>query len=239
MQIGVITDAHANLPALRSVLRVLDDAGCDLIVHTGDAVGYGPHPREVVETLLGLERAHLLQGNHDQYAVKGATHRHMPGMDDAERAHHAWVRDQLGDELIVAMAEWPLTVRVETGSTGLHFCHYALLADGSDFAPILVDAPPSAFDERFGVVPPALVFFGHHHPAAWVQGANRYINPGALGVWDFPVAHFAIVRVSDAGRVDVQLGHIGFDGDTVIRDLERRAVPARDYIIESAYGLGR
>ncbi len=239
MRIGVITDAHANLPALRAALDALDDAGCELIVHTGDAVGYGPHPREVVETLLALDHARIVQGNHDQYAIQGPSHRHMAGMDVAERAHHAWVRDQLSDELIAAMALWPITENIEAGATRLHFCHYALREDRSDFAPILGDAPASEFDARFAIEPPATVFYGHHHPAAWVQGQNRYINPGALGVWDFPVAHFAVVTIPDIGWPAIELGQVGFDGEAVVRDLERNDVPAREFVIGSYYPAGR
>jgi predicted phosphodiesterase len=71
VRIGVITDAHANLPALTAVLHALDTEGCDVIVHCGDAIGIGPHPAEVLTTLLERDGVHLLMGNHDAWFAHG------------------------------------------------------------------------------------------------------------------------------------------------------------------------
>ena len=39
MKVAVLTDVHANLPALEATLRAIEDAGCEAIYHTGDAIG--------------------------------------------------------------------------------------------------------------------------------------------------------------------------------------------------------
>ena len=65
MRILVISDVHANLPALRAVI---DEAGvADLVIHAGDIVGYNPYPNEVIELLKGVG-ARSVMGNHD-YSV--------------------------------------------------------------------------------------------------------------------------------------------------------------------------
>ena len=46
-QTAVITDVHANLPALRAVLDRIDALGIERVYCGGDLVGYGPHPNEV------------------------------------------------------------------------------------------------------------------------------------------------------------------------------------------------
>ena len=230
MRIGVFTDIHANLPAVESVLGAFRDEGCDLIVHTGDAVGYGPHPREVVETLVGLKSAQLIMGNHDEYAVQGVDHLHMAAMDSNERKHQVWLRAQLPDELVQEMATWTHRVTF-AGPTGLVFCHYARNVDGTDFAPILRNADPDEFDGLFDPPAPAIVFHGHDHRPVDVQGRNRFVNPGSAGMWGFPVARYAIVTVSDRGNPDVRFGLAPYDSEPLLRDLERRNVPAREYVI--------
>ena len=52
MKIAVLTDAHGNLPALEAALAAIRVMGCDVVYHTGDAVGIGPYPAECVERLL-------------------------------------------------------------------------------------------------------------------------------------------------------------------------------------------
>ncbi len=62
--IAVISDIHANLPALEAVLADIEDRGIGHVICLGDVVGYGPQPAEC----LDLVREHCrtcLMGNHD------------------------------------------------------------------------------------------------------------------------------------------------------------------------------
>src|SRR3989442_3559996 len=66
MRIAVLSDIHANLPALDAVLA---DAGpVDAVWHLGDVVGYGPDPDGVVDRLRDIG-AIGVRGNHDSAAI--------------------------------------------------------------------------------------------------------------------------------------------------------------------------
>lgn len=63
MKVGLISDVHANLPALEAVLE--DVPAVDTLVCVGDIVGYNPWPAECVETVR--EECHVVgAGNHDR-----------------------------------------------------------------------------------------------------------------------------------------------------------------------------
>jgi predicted phosphodiesterase len=66
MRIAVLSDIHANLPALDAVLAALRPV--DAVWHLGDVVGYGPHPDEVVARLRDLGAVGV-RGNHDAAAL--------------------------------------------------------------------------------------------------------------------------------------------------------------------------
>jgi diadenosine tetraphosphatase ApaH/serine/threonine PP2A family protein phosphatase len=69
MRIAILTDIHANLPALEAVLAAIDEAGIERRWCLGDVVGYGAQPDECAQ--LVAERCELsLVGNHD-LAVTG------------------------------------------------------------------------------------------------------------------------------------------------------------------------
>ena len=51
MKIALIGDVHANLPALEAVLADIGKQKVDAIWNTGDFVGYGAFPEEVVRRL--------------------------------------------------------------------------------------------------------------------------------------------------------------------------------------------
>ena len=70
MRVAVISDIHANLPALEATADAIDREGVDQIWCLGDLVGYGPHPNECC-AWTQEHAAVCLSGNHD-LGVTGA-----------------------------------------------------------------------------------------------------------------------------------------------------------------------
>ena len=64
MRVGVISDIHGNLHALRAVLDALAGERLDHVWCLGDLVGYGPRPNECC-TAVARTATICLVGNHD------------------------------------------------------------------------------------------------------------------------------------------------------------------------------
>ncbi len=74
MRYALISDIHANLPALDAVLADIDARGdVDAIVHAGDLVGYSSFPNEVVSRLAERGIAGIA-GNYDSTVATGYKH---------------------------------------------------------------------------------------------------------------------------------------------------------------------
>ena len=94
MRVAVISDIHANLHALESVLADVDAESPDAIWCLGDVVGYGPKPNECCSIVS--ERADLcLVGNHDLVSLDRVTVSDF-NMEAASAA--LWTREALSDE---------------------------------------------------------------------------------------------------------------------------------------------
>ena len=74
MRYALLSDVHANLPALDAVLADVDARGdADAIHHLGDLVGYSSQPNEVVARVR--ERGIVgIAGNYDSTVAVGAEH---------------------------------------------------------------------------------------------------------------------------------------------------------------------
>jgi predicted phosphodiesterase len=59
----ILSDIHANLPALEAVLAAAPQH--DVVWNLGDIVGYGANPNEVVELARKLDGI-AVRGNHDR-----------------------------------------------------------------------------------------------------------------------------------------------------------------------------
>jgi predicted phosphodiesterase len=89
VRLAIVSDIHANLPALEAVLADTESAGLDELWCLGDVVGYGANPDECA-ALVAERCALCLVGNHD-LAVLGE-------LDDsafspAAAAAVRWTRD--------------------------------------------------------------------------------------------------------------------------------------------------
>ncbi len=229
-RIAVITDAHANLPALDAALREVDRLGADEVYHTGDVIGIGPFPAECLDRLLSRPATHLLMGNHDAWFAFGLPDESVLQMSQDERGHQWWVHAQLDTSLKGVVATWPYASSLRVEGVRLDFLHYPLGPTGGFRAPVDIASAESA-DALFGLRASTLVFFGHDHRAWNVHGSTtRYVNPGALGCSTEAVARFALVEVKQGGAYSLTLHAEPYDPTPVFEALEQRQVPAREFI---------
>jgi predicted phosphodiesterase len=93
----ILSDLHANLPALDAVLADAATIGYDAVLVLGDLVGYGADPSAVLARTLALEPVGLIRGNHDKVCagIEPAT-----SFNDVARASIEWTAEVLSaDEL--------------------------------------------------------------------------------------------------------------------------------------------
>jgi diadenosine tetraphosphatase ApaH/serine/threonine PP2A family protein phosphatase len=97
----VITDIHANLPALEAVLASAGRRRVEEIWCLGDVVGYGADPDGCVE-LVRERCAACLVGNHD-LAVLGELD--IESFSEAAAAAVEWTREQIGEPALEFLRE--------------------------------------------------------------------------------------------------------------------------------------
>jgi predicted phosphodiesterase len=96
MVLAMISDIHANLPALEAVLADIDGTGVDETWCLGDVVGYGAQPDECA-ALVADRCALCLVGNHD-LAVLGELD--VASFSPAAAAAVRWTRDTAKPETL-------------------------------------------------------------------------------------------------------------------------------------------
>lgn len=228
-RIAVLTDVHANLPALRAALDDSATQGVDVIYFTGDAIGLGPYPAETLDLLLSVPCLRAVAGNHDAWFCVG-----MPDpwpFDQGLLEHNHWTHAQLDANHRAALAAWPYQLTETFEGTRVAFQHYGLDAANGGWRRIVEQPSPADLDRIFGPDAPdaALVCYGHHHPFADHTGRARYVNPGALGCYSAPVARYVLVTFAPGGYT-LDYRAVPYDDAALLRAYEERDVPARAFI---------
>ena len=235
MRIAVLSDVHANLPALEAVRADLTDV--DQVWVLGDIVGYGPQPNEVIAVLQEMG-ARSVMGNHDGAAIGIVDPAYF---NPDARAAIEWTAGALGDNARSYLATLP-EVRRDGELTAVH---------GSPRDPIWeYVASRSIAEANFDSFETRLCLFGHTHlPIAYrmVDGSveavpglpddvvdvgtdRALLNPGSVGQPrdGLPDAAYAILELDDAaGGGSMSFHRVGYDIDSTQRLMQDAGLPAR------------
>lgn len=188
MRILIISDIHANLIALETVLAQAETY--QAVWCLGDLVGYGPNPNECVERVRAFPQLKCLVGNHDK-AVLGEIP--IATFNADARASIAWTQDAITPDNLDYLRSLPETDR---------FGDF-MLAHGSPRQPVweyILDR--FVAQENFPHIPTPYCLVGHTHmPVIYQQteggavreeppnyhepralnGERLIINPGSVG----------------------------------------------------------
>ncbi len=234
-RIAILTDVHGNAPALRAVIADMDrEGGIEHVYCIGDMVDIGPDSNEVLSLLCARDDVTMLMGNHDQYVLAAAGGRDLE-IPAQVREHAKWIAERLDPRFIPVLAALPLQLTVHHGGRTLLLLHYHLTAT-NQFASIEWEPSLASLEERYRSITADAVCFGHHHPVHLLRSERRvYLNPGALGCCDRPVARYGILTL-DPNRVEVELREVPYDNRDFLASYDRLEVPAREFILKVFHG---
>lgn len=228
MRVLILSDIHANLVALETVLNAAR-GGYDVVWCLGDIVGYGPRPNECVE--LVRERAAVsVMGNHD-WAVLG-----RPGVDVDDFNPHArqavlWTRSELraaNREYLDVLPDSPIHPAAAQD---------ILVTHASPREPVWeYILSPSTAMENFAVFGESVCLVGHtHKPAIFRWQLHAPIGDGGNAQQPATVNHLVPqvgmtlrLETSEAERLILNPGSVGQPRDNdaraayAILDLEAR-----------------
>jgi len=108
-RILVLSDIHANLPALEAVLT--DAGSVDTIWCLGDIVGYGPYPNECVDLIRALKPEVSVLGNHDAAATGLLS---LSAFNTEARIAAQWTGSILSSDNQTFIKAQPLTMTIHT-----------------------------------------------------------------------------------------------------------------------------
>ncbi len=192
-RVCVLADVHANLYALDAVLAAAADRGATSFLFLGDAIGYGPHPRECVERLASLATATYIRGNHD-HAI--ATGRFDVGMNRLARSSADWTRARLGH----AELAWLASLPVEHRGDGWMAVHGAP-RDPNRFFAYVYDLTYEENLAQLDVDGVSLCFHGHTHvPLVHVALPSGPTKRPAIGEVALPPRYAHLVNPGSVGQ---------------------------------------
>ncbi len=237
MKIAVISDIHSNIYALDAVLADIETKDVDMTVCTGDLVGYGTRPNEVIQTLK-KNKILTIMGNYDDAIgnLKIVCGCDYPDPKDAEKAglsmhftgqtttneNKEYLRN-LPKELIFTFDK--NTIRFVHGSTRL-INEY--LKENSKEA-----------DEVMSELVEDILVCGHTHiPYVKYYGEKLLVNAGSVGKpkTGNPNANYVIIDIKNEDEisktpssVEVEIIEVEYDFEKMANEIEENEILPNDF----------
>ena len=236
MRYALISDIHANLPAL---VAVLDDIGArqavGAVYHLGDLVGYAPWPNEVIEMLM-VRGIPGVAGNYD--STVAADYKHCgcqyedPRQEELSHLSYAWTRSHVSSRTKAFLASLPFRIDIRPNGGHVAGPTITLVHGNQTLNTVYVHQDrPDAFLSKMGAALGAhagdVVCFGHTHvPWHRVVDGVHYVNTGSVGRpkdgdWR---ASYVIVDVATTG-VGVEIVRVEYDVESAARAILASSLP--------------
>jgi predicted phosphodiesterase len=236
MRYALISDVHANLPALEAVLSdVASRSDIAATYHLGDLVGYAPWPNETVERILAAGITGIA-GNYD--STVGLDYKHCgckyEDPKQAELAHLSfeWTKEHVSASVKRVLASLPF--RIDLRPLGGHMSGpMVILVHGAPTLNTLylTEDRPDNFLSRMAEIASAnagdVLCFGHTH-LPWHRTIDgiHFVNTGSVGRpkdgdWR---AGYVILGV-DKSNVSVEVVRVEYDLDAVVQAIRASDLP--------------
>jgi predicted phosphodiesterase len=235
-RIALISDIHANLPALRSVLADIDErANVDAIYHLGDLGGYAPWPNEVV-ALLRKRAIAGIAGNYDSTVATDYKHcgcrADTPHDEELSHLSFEWTRSHVTPETKKYLGGLPFRLDIRPFGGHVSGPTVTLVHGNQTLNTVYVtDDRSDSFLEKMakdlGSRAEDVICFGHtHKPWQRVLEGVQFINAGSVGrpKDGDPRACYVLLAIDGSG-VRVEFVRVEYDIEEVARGIHESELP--------------
>jgi putative phosphoesterase len=221
-KIALLGDVHGNFLALEAALTDARSKGATVFLNTGDQIGYGPFPEEVVRLAISGEMVSVV-GNYDQMTLSlGECKQKASTKEPKKQLAYQWAYDHLSAESRKFLKELPREVRFQVAGTKF------LLTHGS---PTSLDEAlgPETSEERLAELARSsdaqVIIVGHaHRPMVRKAGGTLFVNAGTIGRPDDgdPRATYAIMTLEP---LQVEYVKVDYDVEATVKAVREEGLP--------------
>lgn len=236
MRYALISDIHANLPALEAVLADIDGADdVGAVHHLGDLVGYAPWPNEVVELLRRRSIAGVA-GNYDSTVATDYKHCGCQYEDPQQEAlshlGYEWTRGHVSEETKRWLGGLPFRIDLRplgghTGGPKLILIHGNPVLNTVYWTEDRDDRFCTSMADLAGARSGDVIAFGHtHKPWHRVVDGVHFVNTGSVGRPKDGDWRAGWVRLDVGnGVVDVEFLRVEYDLERAVTGIRESGLP--------------
>ena len=226
MKIAVISDIHANFPALEAVMKDIRRENCEKVFCLGDLAMAGPQPHMVIDFVRKQSDWTVIQGNTDKLIAEYS----QKTYEDVKQMYPMMANALADDARILEedkkqyLKSLPPQLELEIEGVKVLLVHGSPRKNNENIFP---NMPLNEVEEMIKHTDADLIFCGHTHQPCGYQTSSKQtvVNVGSVGrpMTEVPDACYVVADFNNGG---FSINHKFVDYD---RKLAAEIVRARGY----------
>lgn len=226
MKIAVISDIHANFPALEAVMKDIRRENCEKVFCLGDLAMAGPQPHMVIDFVRKQSDWTVIQGNTDKLIAEYS----QKTYEDVKQMYPMMANALADDARILEedkkqyLKSLPPQLELEIEGVKVLLVHGSPRKNNENIFP---NMPLNDVEEMIKDTDADLIFCGHTHQPCGYQTSSKQtvVNVGSVGrpMTEVPDACYVVADFNNGG---FSINHKFVDYD---RKLAAEIVRARGY----------
>lgn len=231
MKIGIISDIHSNIVALKACIEYMESIPCDEYLFLGDYVSDTPYTRETMDYLYDFMTkapCHFLRGNREEYMLN---QRYVIA-NNREKERWLWnsasgnllfAYEQLNEEDFEFFQSLPITFQYKRANYPAITCCHGSPESTRELLLVDVDNTKTWLDK---IDTEYLISAHTHFPCEMKYNGKHYFNSGCVGIaiGDCGFAQCMILEdIIEHGRTEWKptFLKIPYDNKKVVEDIRK------------------
>lgn len=229
MKIGILSDIHSNIIALKNCIEYMETEGCDEYLLLGDYISDTPYTRETMDYIYEFVSNHkcmLLRGNREEYMLdqKSSIQKNCEGEKwiwNSASGNLLFAYNQLSEKDFDFFDNLPITFKYyKEGYPAITCCH-----GSPDSSRELLELDGDNTKKWLEKIDTDYMICAHtHFPGELSYRGKHYFNTGCIGIaiGDYGMAQCMILEdYTVDGRVEwkPQFLKIPYDNKQVVSDI--------------------
>jgi predicted phosphodiesterase len=220
-KLAILSDIHANLPALGAVLEDMANFSVDATIVAGDVINFGPFTQQVVQRVIENNWA-VIRGNGELFLLDYGTSRAPQEWNDPVGFPiPPWLNRQLNSSSKTTIAKWADTLTLRfSDAPPIRVVHGTPQSPWDSLYPTLTD---EEITKLLADVQEETLIAGHTHlPMDRQSGRWHLLNPGSVGVpLDGQFTASYMLLNGDEGGWQPTFRRVVFDYESIFQEFER------------------
>ncbi len=220
----VLSGIYGNISALKAVIEEVKKNDYEEIISLGDAISYGPNPKECFN-LLKKEHVRILLGDAELKCLDRIL------LKKDEKAHFKWVKSQIGKRNISYLKKCPIVYDIFVRGRKVSFAYYFLddIEENYPFSNKSVQKNKSKWLDKKCLSK----YIGKSDFRKNLKDSNTFLV-GSIGSNKEPYASYIVIEI-DEEFITTKRVRLLYDKEELKTQLAKKSYPLKDYAQENIF----